>query len=48
MTLPAAVYELIASRNLGLASSLTSLIVVSVIVAELFVSKVLGTELRVI
>jgi len=48
MTLPAAVYELIASRNLGLASSLTSLIVVSVMVAELFVSKVLGTELRVI
>ncbi|MEM0003170.1 MAG: iron ABC transporter permease [Thermoproteota archaeon] len=48
MTMPAAVYELIASRNLGLASSLTSLIVVSVIISELLVSKFLGTEFKVL
>lgn len=47
MTLPAAVYELLASRDLSVASSLTSLIVLFVIFAELLVSKVLGTEIKV-
>lgn len=48
MTMPAAVYELIASRNLGVASSLISLIVIFVILAEFLISKMLGTELKVI